>query len=257
MIRLKPKRLLIIDTFVGSGLIMVFIIRAFLAVTGYPQIGGIGLHIAHMLWGGFLMATMILYLLISKKPRKLISASIAGAGFGLFVDEIGKFITSDNNYFFQPAALLIYLIFLFIWIVGRLLISKADNLRFIPRASWPTNKWIKRFIIIWTFVQILLGSLAIIILVLALCYQVDIISKIPIIYILIYLIYLFMLILAIFFLLIKKTHLSVKTLRTATMLSIVAIYPMIFYYQQFTAVTGFLLSVAVLVSLTSKDDLLD
>ena len=29
--------------------------RAYLALTGYPQIGGHGLHISHLLWGGLLM----------------------------------------------------------------------------------------------------------------------------------------------------------------------------------------------------------
>ncbi len=40
-----------------------------------PELGGHGLHIAHLLWGGF------------------------------FIDELGKFITQDNDYFFKPAAL--------------------------------------------------------------------------------------------------------------------------------------------------------
>ncbi len=39
-----------------------------------PELGGHGLHIAHLLWGGF------------------------------FIDELGKFITQDNDYFFKPAA---------------------------------------------------------------------------------------------------------------------------------------------------------
>src|SRR5438094_658740 len=80
--------------------------------------GGGGLHIAHMLWGGTLMVAGVLLLLsyLGQRIRRA-AAVVAGLGFGLFIDELGKFITSDNNYFYRPAIALIYVVFvlLFLW----------------------------------------------------------------------------------------------------------------------------------------------
>jgi hypothetical protein len=87
--------------------------RLFLMVTGYPQIGGGGLHIAHVLWGGLLLfiAAMLPLILANRWVYRL-SAILSGVGVGLFIDEVGKFITQNNNYFFPAAAPIIYVFFL-------------------------------------------------------------------------------------------------------------------------------------------------
>src|SRR5436305_1593218 len=86
----------------------VLAIRYYLERTGYPQIGGGGLHIAHMLWGGFFMVVALVLLLgfIGRRPQRL-GSIFGGVGFGLFIDELGKFITRDNDYFFRPTVALI------------------------------------------------------------------------------------------------------------------------------------------------------
>jgi hypothetical protein len=108
----------LLETFLVSAVAAVLGVRFFLDVTGYPRLGGGGLHIAHMLWGGVLMVAAVLLLLsyLGHRIRRA-AAIIAGLGFGLFIDELGKFITSDNNYFYRPAIALIYVVFvlLFLW----------------------------------------------------------------------------------------------------------------------------------------------
>lgn len=91
----------------------VIITRSYLTITHFPQIGGDLLHIAHVVWGGLLLfAAAILPLIFTNRRFYLISAVLAGAGMGLFIDEVGKFITQTNDYFFQPAATIIYAFFL-------------------------------------------------------------------------------------------------------------------------------------------------
>jgi hypothetical protein len=101
--------------------------RSFLELTGYPRIGGGELHIAHALFGGvFLFVASLLPLLLAGRVVYRATAVLGGIGIGLFIDEVGKFITSQNNYFYPAAAPIIYATFLlaaFVWVRAR---RKAD-----------------------------------------------------------------------------------------------------------------------------------
>ena len=117
---------MLLERFFVSAIVAVLLIRAWLGLTGYPQIGGDGLHIAHMLFGGIgmLIALLISLAFLGQRSRHF-AAIVGGAGFGAFIDELGKFITSDNNYFYQPAIALIYVVFVLIFIAGERLATDA------------------------------------------------------------------------------------------------------------------------------------
>lgn len=108
------------DVFLICAVSSVIAIRSFLALSGYPQVGNETLHIAHMLWGGLLMLIALLLCLIFKSRVWMAWAAVLGGiGFGTFIDELGKFITSDNDYFFQPTIALIYIIFVALYLITR------------------------------------------------------------------------------------------------------------------------------------------
>ena len=110
----------LLEDFFVSAVASVLAIRFYLRITGFPQLGFGPLHIAHMLWGGFLMLIALVTLLaFLDSGAKVIAAVLGGIGFGAFIDELGKFITRDNDYFFQPAVALIYVIFVLIFFAIR------------------------------------------------------------------------------------------------------------------------------------------
>jgi hypothetical protein len=107
------------EVFLVSAVSSLLIIRAYLELTNYPTVGSGNFHIAHMLWGGLLMTIAILMLLaFLNKHIKHSAAIIGGVGFGTFIDELGKFITSDNNYFYEPTVALLYVIFMLMFFAG-------------------------------------------------------------------------------------------------------------------------------------------
>ncbi len=94
--------------------------RVFLIVTGYPQLGNGTLHISHAIWGALMMAAAVIFSISFLAPNnRTFIAFIGGCGFGWFIDELGKFITRDVNYFFKPAIALIYFVFIAMYLLFR------------------------------------------------------------------------------------------------------------------------------------------
>lgn len=110
----------LLDTVLLCAVATILLVRTQLWLTNYPQLGGRGLHIAHLLWGGLFMLIAIVILLAFISPaERQVAAVSGGIGLGLFMDELGKFITADNNYFFKPTAAIIYCFFVVFFLVIR------------------------------------------------------------------------------------------------------------------------------------------
>ncbi|MBB5868773.1 hypothetical protein F4553_002152 [Allocatelliglobosispora scoriae] len=120
--------------FVVTAVATVLVVRGALAATGYPQIGGGGLHVAHVLWGGLLMTVAIGTLLSFVGPvARPLAAIVGGIGFGLFIDEVGKFVTADTDYFYRPAVAIMYVVLVLLvlgmhWLHGRRPLQPAEYL---------------------------------------------------------------------------------------------------------------------------------
>lgn len=125
-----------LDLMLVAAVTSVLVIRFYLVVTGYPTIGGESLHIAHMLWGGLLMAAALALgtSFLGRHPRQW-AAFLGGLGFGAFIDEIGKFLTHDNDYFYEPAVSLIYVAMVLLYLGGRSLHRE----RLATRADYLAN----------------------------------------------------------------------------------------------------------------------
>lgn len=105
------------DLFLVSAVTSILLLRFYLHSTGYPIIGGTKYHVAHVLWGGVLMliAFILNFAFLGRAIQRIVAIT-GGVGFGVFIDEIGKLITRDNNYFFQPAVGIIYAVFVALYL---------------------------------------------------------------------------------------------------------------------------------------------
>ena len=109
-----------LDLFLVSAVASVLLIRFYLRIAGYPQVGGETLHIAHVLWGGLLMlAALILLLAFLGRACRRWAALLGGVGFGTFIDEVGKFVTRDSDYFYRPAVAMIYVVLVLAYVAVR------------------------------------------------------------------------------------------------------------------------------------------
>jgi hypothetical protein len=105
-----------------SAVAAVIVIRLFLGLTGYPHVGGQGIHVAHMLWGGLsIFVALVAVLLFQGRRARRAAALLGGVGFGTFIDEVGKFMSASHNYFFRPALPLIYVGFVALYAIVHVL----------------------------------------------------------------------------------------------------------------------------------------
>ena len=239
-----------VDTFVISGVVTVLATRTYLAIADYPKIGSANLHIAHVLFGGMFLVFAFLLLLLSERPNRLFAALLGGIGFGLFIDEVGKFVTRDNNYFYEPAAGIMYMCFLLIWFVSRLLIVRAANTPFLSPAEWPEMRLLRSLIALWAYIQIIcIVVLLFVTAVVGLGDMADMLS-VPQLGLLISFVYATFLSIGIYRYRTDDMLDASHTLRGSTLFGVVALYPFIYFNYPLLATIGMVLMLATIVGLS-------
>ncbi|MDO8568772.1 MAG: hypothetical protein Q7R57_08680 [Dehalococcoidales bacterium] len=124
----------LLENFFVAAVVSVLAIRLYLQLSGYPRITIGGLHISHVMMGGLgMMVALVILLGFLNRTARDFAAIIGGIGFGVFIDELGKFITRDNDYFYEPTIALIYIAFVLLFyfirtIARRQVLSREERL---------------------------------------------------------------------------------------------------------------------------------
>ena len=79
-----------------------------------------------------MIAALILVFALLNMSAQWAAAFVGGVGFGFFIDEVGKFISNDVNYFFEPAFAVMYVVFIILffalWAIRRAALRPHDAL---------------------------------------------------------------------------------------------------------------------------------
>ena len=123
----------LLELSIFAAVATILLTRAYLELSGYPSVGNGTLHIAHAVWGGlFMMISISMLLVFYGYGARRLASVLGGVGFGLFVDELGKFVTQNNDYFFPRTVAIIYVVIVGIvlgwWSIRRRQATEQENL---------------------------------------------------------------------------------------------------------------------------------
>src|SRR2546429_9431226 len=103
----------LVDAFFVAAVSSILLIRIYLEAAGYPRLGGGGLHIAHVLWGGLgMLIGIVLLLVFLSSTTRFVAAIIGGGGVCAVIPQVGHVVSPPHNHFFQPTPAPVSLVFL-------------------------------------------------------------------------------------------------------------------------------------------------
>jgi hypothetical protein len=120
------------ETFLVAAVSTILTIRTQLWLTNYPQLGGHGLHIAHLLWGGLFMVITIglLLSLLGRRPR---GPAAAQSRISLLGHEIRhRFLALTRKHWFERAIVIFFAIWATVIMLNllTLVLALADGSEF-------------------------------------------------------------------------------------------------------------------------------